>query len=87
MPYIYYIGYTAKINGEKVNITESDNGFCQIEINTLSRTLDNEENNFEKVEISYTGTLPMKITLGISLISFIYLLLAEFRDKNSKVRK
>lgn len=90
LPYIYYIGYTAKIDNKEVDITESENGFCQININTNELTssqneltginTNTTENNLVKVEVSYTGTLAMKVSLAISIIAT--LILTGFIIKN-----
>lgn len=78
LPYIYYLGYTAKLTdaSEKnkyLEIKESDNGFCMIEL---------YENG--TIEVSYTGTIAMKITYGLTLIgvvTLIYLKKVTNRDK------
>lgn len=67
LPYIYYLGYTAKLTdanekSEYLEIKESNNGFCMIEV----------ENN-GSIEISYTGTILMKIAYGLTLIGIIIL--------------
>ena len=66
LPYIYYIGYNAKIDGKKVDTTESKNGFVQINI-------DNED--YKKIEVSYTGTLSMKISIIVSILSLLFILI------------
>lgn len=68
LPYIYYLGYSAKLTNSEgkskyLEIKESDNGFCMIEV----------ENN-GTIEISYTGTVLMKITYGTTLIGIIALI-------------
>lgn len=72
LPYIFYIGYTANVDDKKVDITESKNGFCQINI---------KEDNFVNVKVSYTGTIAMKISLIISIISTIYILVKLLKNK------
>lgn len=65
LPYIYYAGYSVKINGvdKTLNIQESENGFVQIE---LDKSLENAE-----VIVSYDGTIAMKISAIISFVSII----------------
>lgn len=74
LPYIYYQGYTAKLNGEKLEISESDNGFVQISI---------KQGQEGQVEVKYTGTVLYYICLAISItgtISFIiYITILEIR--------
>ncbi len=82
LPYIFYIGYTAKVNDKKVKIEESENGFCQIYINAENNNLteasknknelaeaNTNENNLAEVKVSYTGTIAMKVSLVISIIT------------------
>ena len=47
LPYIYYLGYTIKINGTQINYNESDKGFIQITVPTCDNSI---------VEVTYTGT-------------------------------
>ena len=71
LPYIYYIGYTAKVNGKKTQITESEKGFLQIELGEgLKET--------NKIEVSYTGTTAMKVSLFISIVGLITLIIIYF---------
>ena len=51
LPFLYYHGYTTKINGKKVKNYESKNGFLCIETT---------ENG--KVEVNYTGTVIEKLS-------------------------
>ncbi len=96
LPYIFYIGYQALVDGEKVDITESENGFCQIKINQNnieSANYQNAENvaatdiqqvNTNKplsVSISYTGSMLMKISLLVSIISLIIFFVIIFYNK------
>lgn len=62
LPYIYYLGYNIYVNGEKVEYTESDNGFIMINVAL---------NGTSTVEINYTGTKLEKITFIISVVSSI----------------
>lgn len=71
LPYIYYIGYNAKIDGKKIETTESENGFVQICI---------DNNDYKEIEVSYTGTMAMKIALAISVITLILYILFIIRN-------
>lgn len=62
LPYIYYLGYNSYINGTKLNITESENGFLQIVL---------PPNISGKVTVNYTGTKLQKVTSIVSILSFI----------------
>ena len=72
LPYIFYVGYNVKLNEEKIDLKESDNGFLQIEIN---------DNKTGTVSIAYTGSTIMNITKIISIISFILFTIYCFKDK------
>ena len=56
LPYIYYLGYEANLvqgeNREKLNLTESENGFIEIKL----------ENDVQdgKIIVNYKGTLIKK---------------------------
>lgn len=60
LPYLYYCGYTVKINGKTIKNYESENGFVCVDVN---------ENG--KLEINYTGTRIEKIGFIISFASLI----------------
>ncbi len=62
LPYIYYPGYEIKINGEKIDYYESENGFVKLDI---------PENTSGEIVVKYTGTILARITWLISLISLI----------------
>ncbi len=67
LPYIYYLGYTATlINQEgdisQLEIEESDNGFCMIEITNL-------ENG--TININYEGTNLMKISYVTTFVGTV----------------
>ena len=66
LPYIYYPGYTVRLDGIIQDTFETENGF-------LGCTLDENENGI--IEIEYTGTSIMKISKIISSISlYIYII-------------
>ena len=74
LPFIYYQGYEATINGEKLEISESDNGFVQVTL---------KEGEKETVEAKYRGTILYYTCLIISIIGMIafiiYITYVEFK--------
>lgn len=67
LPYIYYLGYSAKLEKEDGNtidltIEESDNGFCKITVPSVRKGT---------ITISYTGTTLMQISYVLSAIGWI----------------
>lgn len=64
LPLIYYKGYTAKLNNEKLSVTESKNGLVQIPVDKSGI-----------IEIYYGGTIIQKIGWIITVISIIALLI------------
>ena len=71
LPYIYYLGYTVELetNGVIQNLEtfESENGFVAISL--PESTLDKDEG--VHVTVEYTGTILMKITYIISILSVL----------------
>lgn len=63
IPKIYYKGYTATLDGEKIQVNKSSKALLEIKIK--------ESGN---VKIFYESTFVMKIAYGISLITFIILI-------------
>lgn len=68
LPYIFYLGYSAKLekeDGRKVNlkIEESENGFCMVNVNESGT-----------INISYIGTMLMKISYMLTFTGIIYLI-------------
>lgn len=80
LPYIYYLGYEAnlEINGEitKLQITESNNGFIQIQLEEISEG---------KITVKYTGTFIMKISMIISILSFTMMILYYCKKKYQNI--
>lgn len=72
LPFLYYHGYTTKINGKKIRNYESKNGFLCIEAN---------ENG--KVEVNYTGTIIEKLAIAVSILTFSGIII-YFYNKNTK---
>ena len=64
LPYIYYHGYTVKLNGKNIKTYESNNGFLCVDI---------EESGDLKIE--YTGTVLEKIGYAISGIGLTIVLI------------
>lgn len=70
LPYIYYLGYNATITDEKGNVTklnikESENGFCMIEIKAIeSGTINITYNGTMLMKVSYVSTLAGIAILG-----------------------
>ena len=87
LPYIYYLGYNVSIieNGIEKNIEtiETENGFIGCKLPALTNTT---------LTVCYKGTLAMKITLIISILSLIAIAIkfifdnkdAMFRPKPNK---
>lgn len=72
LPYIFYVGYNATLNGEKIQITESDMGFLEINVN---------EHKTGKIEIRYSSANVMNVTKVISIISVFIFVLYCLKDK------
>lgn len=77
LPYIYYLGYTAKItdndnNTANIEIKESDNGFCMIEVSNLENGI---------ISIKYEGTNLMKISYGLTIIGIIAIVYVIMKNK------
>lgn len=87
LPYIYYTGYTARIGSTKLKITESDNGFLQIDITEeLLNKFVNVNELYQTVDItvSYEGSFAMKISSLISIIGIIILIICCIKLYNTK---
>jgi len=74
LPFLYYHGYTTKINGKKVKNYESKNGFLCIETS---------ENG--KVEVNYTGTVIEKLSIAVSILTLSGIII-YFYNKNAKIQ-
>ncbi len=75
LPYIYYHGYTVKLNGEKVKTYESENGFLCVDI----------DKNGDLV-VEYTGTVLEKLGYAISAISLISIIGFGIYNKSRKIK-
>lgn len=82
LPFIYYLGYRADIDGEELQTTESENGFVEITI---------PEGKEGKAEIKYCGTKLYYTSLAVSIIGFIifliYIIMYERKIYSIKIRK
>ena len=80
LPYIYYVGYNAKVNingtYKEVELHESDNGFVEIDF----------ENDIESATISvfYEETIAMKISAIISIISLTIFIIYVCKQKKNR---
>lgn len=72
LPYIYYPGYEVRLDGMIVETFETENGF-------LGFAMGKEDN--AELEVSYTGTFVMKISMLISFVSIITLCIYCYRKK------
>lgn len=72
LPYIYYIGYNVKLNDEEITITETENGFLEINI---------PEQKTGTIKVEYTGTTVMNVTKIISIFSTLIFIIYCFRNR------
>lgn len=82
LPYIYYLGYNATLTDEqgnvsKIQIKESDNGFCMIEIKDIESG---------SINISYEGTTLMKVSYVSTLAGIIVLIWLICKNRHNVVR-
>lgn len=78
LPYIYYPGYSVKIDGGNIEAFESENGFVAIGLGKLTKA---------DLEVEYTGTAIMKVTKVFSIISLILFISYIFVQKFEKIEK
>lgn len=101
LPYIYYLGYSVYIDGNKLKTYESDNGFMCVEISKtdinkdINYTIENKEKNddnnndenlYSKLTLKYTGTILDNISKIISIIGAFIILTMLFNIKIVKNR-
>lgn len=72
LPYIYYPGYTVKIEDQNIETYETEKGFIGIKV----KDVDNK-----KVKVEYTGTILMKISKITSILGIILCILLIVKDK------
>ncbi len=84
LPRIYYMGYCLEINGQEIELTESDNGFLQATIEKSGTyTLTYEKTTIMKIgNILSIGTLVVCVILIIKSRKKVYLL-----EENTKISK
>jgi uncharacterized membrane protein YfhO len=74
LPLIYYKGYTAKQDGENLNVSESNNGLVQIPVNKSG-----------DIKVYYDGTTIQKLSWIITLLSIlglcVYIFFSKKKDK------
>lgn len=73
LPLIYYKGYTAKLNDEKIPVTESDNGLIEISVDAPG-----------KVTVYYGGTSIQKISFFLTLAGIVGLCVYIFMSSRRK---
>lgn len=72
LPYIYYPGYEVRLDGMLTKTFETENGFLGIAMG---------KEDSAKLEVDYTGTIAMKISMFISITSFIGLTIYIFKRR------
>ncbi len=75
LPYLYYPGYSVKLNGKEIKTYESDKGF--IAVNIAKDGI---------VTVKYTGTIFEKIGYAISILGILFLIFyLNKKEKNINV--
>jgi len=73
----FQVGYVAKVNGINAQIYKSERGTILVPIDQVGPV---------EVELSYSGTIPMRISFYLSLITWacclFYFFLTYFKSKN-----
>ena len=72
LPYIYYPGYQARLDGMIIDTFETENGFLGIAMG---------QEDSAKLEVEYEGTIAMKISMLVSVISFIGFAVYVFKKR------
>ncbi len=72
LPYIYYPGYEVRLDGMVVDTFETENGFLGFSM---------EKNDQAQLEVKYSGTIAMKTSMLVSIISFIGLAIYIFKKR------
>ena len=73
IPYIYYKGYTIKIDNNKSNYDISDNGFIKINIADIGQ---------HKIYVKYTGTIIYNISDLIAIIVLVICIINILKGKS-----
>lgn len=81
LPYIYYLGYKATLTDEEGNISklqikESDNGFCMIDVKDIEKGT---------INITYEGTTLMKVSYVSTLVGIIVLVWIVYKNRHNVV--
>ena len=79
LPYLYYLGYDAEIkyddsNFEKLELTESDKGFLEVEIKQCQKA---------QIKVRYNGTILEKISYIISAFGLIILIIYIIKERRN----
>ena len=79
LPYLYYLGYDAEIkyddsNFEKLELTESDKGFIEVEIKQCPKA---------QIKVRYNGTILEKISYIISAFGLIILIIYIIKERRN----
>ncbi|MDL2215286.1 hypothetical protein LJC00_03765, partial [Dysgonomonas sp. OttesenSCG-928-M03] len=74
LPLIYYKGYKASLDGKEIELVQSSNGLVEISIPKSGQ-----------VTTWYNGTLIQRISLIISLMTFIVLIIYIIKNKNKHI--
>lgn len=82
LPYIYYLGYNAILTDKEGNVSElqikeSDNGFCMIEIKDIESGT---------INVTYEGTTLMKVSYMSTLAGIIVLVWLACKNRHNVVR-
>lgn len=82
LPYIYYLGYNAILTDKEGNVSElqikeSDNGFCMIEIKDIESGT---------INVTYEGTTLMKVSYMSTLAGIIVLVWYVCKNQHNVVR-
>lgn len=78
LPYVYYRGYSIRVNGTSIEYKENDNGFIEVELNELK-----DEN---EIQVEYTGTMFGISANILSIISvFVFIGTCIYYKKKLKV--
>lgn len=72
LPYIYYPGYQVRLDGIITETFETENGFLGIAMG---------KDDSAKLEVEYEGTMLMKISMLVSVISFTGLAIYVFKKR------
>ena len=85
LPYTYYLGYSVYVDGNKVKTEESEMGFLEVNINKediiksgsskLTESLDDENKEYSKLVVKYTGTILDNVSKIISIIGILLIFL------------